>query len=242
MKDFERHEVTWTEEKLARFWDFFSSLGMAYEDEYFSNIWGDDILDYAEKTGVLNGKVVDFGCGPGHLMAKLFRRGVACEGLDFSEHSIDEVKKRFANEPLFRGGHVVQSLPSDIPDASVDVLFFIETIEHVLPEQMEATLKEFERIVRKGGRIVVTTPHAENLDRKKVCCPDCGAVFHRVQHIRSSTVDSLNTLFAQYGFEPAFSKAVTFYPHSFLNLLRKFRDEKINKHKPHHLIYIGQKK
>ena len=242
MNEMKSHEVVWDKEKLGRFWDFFSSLGVAYEDEYFSNVWGENILNYVTQTGPIEGRVVDFGCGPGHLMAKLIKRGIACEGLDFSANSIEEVKKRFANEPLFRGGHVVQSLPSDIPDASVDVLFFIETIEHVLPEQMESTLKEFSRILRKGGRIVVTTPHAENLDRKKVCCPDCGAIFHRVQHIRSSTVDSLNALFGEYGFAPVFSKAVTFYPRSFLNLLRKFRDERISKQKPHHLIYIGEKR
>ena len=241
MSIFQPHEVRWDEEKLAHFWDFFSGQGRVFDDWYFSRAYGDAIISYVKKRVPICGEVLDFGCGPGHLMEHLINKGIACSGLDFSGSSVTEVKKKFGNNPLFHGALAVKSLPSALPDASQDIIFFIETIEHLLPEHLESTLKEFFRLLKPGGIIVITTPHDENLNAKKVICPDCGAIFHRVEHLRSYTVPSLKELFGHHGFSAISAEATTFRAPSWFNLIRKLRDARKQTKQPH-LIYIGEKK
>ena len=65
MNEMKSHEVVWDKEKLGRFWDFFSSLGVAYEDEYFSNVWGENILNYVTQTGPIEEGLWTLGADPG---------------------------------------------------------------------------------------------------------------------------------------------------------------------------------
>lgn len=47
---------------------------------------------------------------------------------------------------------------TDIDTESVDVVYFIETIEHNDFEERDLIIKEFNRILKVGGLVVVTTP------------------------------------------------------------------------------------
>jgi hypothetical protein len=62
-------------------------------------------------------------------------------------------------------------------------------------------LGEIRRILKPGtGYLFVTTPNNENLEASTVFCPECGAVFHRYQHLRSFTIESLEELMRSHGF------------------------------------------
>ena len=76
----------------------------------------------------------------------------------------------------------------------------VETLEHLLPEWKKNTLREVGRVLRPGGHVIVTVPHAEPLDLAKVMCADCGAVFHRVQHVAAFDATSLAATLADHGF------------------------------------------
>ena len=71
----------------------------------------------------------------------------------------------------------------------------------MLDSHLDVTLQELRRILKpRTGYLFLTTPNNENLEASTVFCPECGAVFHHYQHLRSFTVDSLQELMHSHGF------------------------------------------
>jgi 2-polyprenyl-3-methyl-5-hydroxy-6-metoxy-1,4-benzoquinol methylase len=193
----ETHDVVWTPEKIAATWDFFSK-GHPESDFYFSSLAGHWIVKRLDRDlGVRGKRILDFGCGRGDLLAQFFARGIAAEGLEFSEESARVTSERFANEPLF-GGVAVGS--ETLASGSFDVVLLVEVIEHLLDAQLTPTLAEVRRLLSPGGKVVVTCPNGEDLDMDSLRCPDCGAAFHRWQHLRSLDSRSIAALFEEHGF------------------------------------------
>jgi 2-polyprenyl-3-methyl-5-hydroxy-6-metoxy-1,4-benzoquinol methylase len=233
--NYEPHEVEWTPEKVGRVWDHYGAID-AFRPLYFSAHSGDAIVARADRELGLQGKrVLDFGSGQGDLLAHLFRRGVAAHGLEFSPGSAAASRVRFASEDLFRGVEVAGELPSAYPDGSFDVVFLVEVVEHLLDEQLEPTLRELTRLLAPGGHVVATTPNAENLVLESVHCPDCGATYHRWQHQRSFTADSLAALFS--GFEDVRVSALDWRSRRRSRLRRLLR----RRGTAPHLLYVGRR-
>jgi 2-polyprenyl-3-methyl-5-hydroxy-6-metoxy-1,4-benzoquinol methylase len=193
----ETHDVVWTPEKIAATWDFFSEH-RAGTTWYFSSHAGRWIVKHVDRELGLRGKrILDFGCGRGDLLAHLFAQGIAAQGLEVSEESRQETSERFADQPLFGG---VVGRGDDFADASFDVVFLVEVIEHLLDDQIAPVLAEVRRLLAPGGSVVVTAPNAEDLSAESVRCPDCGGVFHQFQHLRSLDPRSIAQLFESQGF------------------------------------------
>lgn len=238
-QEFRRHEIEWTDEKVARYWDY-SSANPEYEDSYFSKAVGDLVLDEVQRIVPLKGRILDFGCGPGYLMEKLIARGIPVEGVDFSEDSIAAVNKRLSGSALFQGARHSPRLPVEQPDHSYDILFLVETIEHILTPLLEPTLVELNRLLKVGGKIVITTPNRENLDALKVMCPECGCTFHRIQHVHTWSAESLTNLMNQFGFQTVRTVETTFRRGDILNNVYKFYFWASRRIRPN-LIYVGEK-
>jgi SAM-dependent methyltransferase len=229
------HGIEWTPEKVARLWDHYGAVP-AFRPLYFSAHSGAAIVARADAELPLRGtRVLDFGAGHGDLLAHLFARGVAAAGLEFSERSAQSVRARFLDQPLFRGIEVADGLPSPFPDASFDVVFLVEVVEHLLTGQVGPTVREVERLLVPGGHVVVTAPNAEELLYEQVHCPDCGATFHRWQHQRSLTPESVAELFA--GFEAVRVDALDWHGGRRARLRGLLRRAS----PPPHLLYVGRR-
>jgi len=162
----------------------------------------------------------------------LFARGVAASGLEFSESSASTARERLAREPLFRGFEVG---PNSYPDASFDVAFLVEVVEHLLDEQIEPTVREVERLLAPGGHVVVTAPNEEHLVFERVHCPDCGATFHRWQHQRSLTPAAVAAIFR--GSEPVRAELLDWHEGRRARLRRL-----LGRVAPRpHLFYVGRR-
>ena len=161
---------------------------------------------------------------------------------NFSEDSVKYVSNKFAGNKNFRGCIQIKSLPSELMSDHYECVFFMETIEHLLEAHYEPTLKEINRIVKKGGYVIITTRNEENLDNLKVICPDCGAMFHRVQHVRSFTRDSITETMSKFGFKKELCESKDLGRKEMIRTSVEFyRKIKKLQHLNPNLIYIGKK-
>jgi 2-polyprenyl-3-methyl-5-hydroxy-6-metoxy-1,4-benzoquinol methylase len=231
----ESHDVVWTPEKIAANWEFFRTYRSS-TTWLFAKHAGKHVVERAEKELGLRGKrVLDFHAGPGDLLAHLFARGIAAQGVEPSESSTAQAAERFRDEPLF-GGLVRDS--HELADGSFDVVLFLEGIEHLLDDQVEPTLAEIKRLLAPGGAVFATAPNAEDIASTKYRCPDCGGIFHQYQHMRSLDTGSMARYFEAAGFRTEKS-ATAFWGLSPYAAASTFVRNRGRLPRPH-LYYVGR--
>lgn len=181
----EHHYVEWTDERVAKFWDYESQ----YPKNYFTYQFGDVIVKRLEKYFRGKRRILDYGCGTGFIMPHLFKFGAEVTGIDFSKKSVEVVNKTFHKVSNFKGAFLVEE--ALIAGTQFDAIVVIEVIEHLTDLYLEATLRNVRQLLSKDGIVVFTTPHDEDLSALYIRCPACESIFHRWQHVRSWTKETL---------------------------------------------------
>ena len=96
--------------------------------------------------------VVDIGCGSGGItrsISGLFAQYIGCDVVAYDG---------FPSDPWAARVEVnLDRAPFPLADASADLVLGVEVIEHV--ENPRAFVRELARIVRPGGRVLITTPN-----------------------------------------------------------------------------------
>jgi len=102
------------------------------------------------------GKVLDVPTGTGILADRLKKMGfeVSCCDINPSYFSVPDLKMEI--------GDLNQSLP--YPDQFFDYLVSVDGIEHT--ENPSNAIREFARVLRKGGKIFLTTANFLNIERR----------------------------------------------------------------------------
>lgn len=113
-----------------------SFLGHIYR-EYFL---------YPKLQQVLNGEVLDLGCGLGRFIN--FRPGTL--GVDINPFNVEYCKNQGHNVQLMMGN----SIP--FPDQSFDCILMDNVLEHI--ERPNIIIKEVVRVLRNQGKLVVGVP------------------------------------------------------------------------------------
>ncbi len=103
-------------------------------------------------------RVADIGCGDGALTRLMTRLGARVTGI---EPSAGQLARARAAEPagdeVYLQG-VAEELP--LPDASLDVAMFFNSLHHVPVEHLARALDEAARALEPGGRLCVIEPLA----------------------------------------------------------------------------------
>lgn len=145
-----------------------------------------------------SGTHVDVACGPGTFMGTL-PAAVSSTGVDISEPQISYARQRYvASNRSFR-----TMVPGtlDFPDASTDIVTSIELIEHIEEQEAIRLLRECHRILKPGGKMVVTTPNYAFLwPLIELGLNRFGKVSYDEQHITKYTPAKLRRLLASVGF------------------------------------------
>ncbi len=135
-------EARWSYDNAAEGYADFMSSGLdAHPDARGALAW------FVEALRDLSGRVVDAGCGPGHVTEYLARTGLDIYGTDISPRMIDIAQRthphlRFAVESF-------TDMDCD-SDTHAGVLSFY-AIVHVPDHDMPAVAREFYRVLRPGG-------------------------------------------------------------------------------------------
>jgi ubiquinone/menaquinone biosynthesis C-methylase UbiE len=125
-------------------------------------------------------RVLDVGCAEGRGGAELHRvrPDVELSGLDC-------VAERLANLPPCYTGRIegmTQEIPVD--DRSFDAVVAGEFLEHLYPADVDPTLCEFQRILKIGGILLLTTPNPHSL-KMRLRGGSVYGVAHLTQHFPS---------------------------------------------------------
>jgi 2-polyprenyl-3-methyl-5-hydroxy-6-metoxy-1,4-benzoquinol methylase len=99
-----------------------------------------------------NARVLDVGCGHGHLLHAFQRNGCDVTGTEFSDGAC-----RYAREVLKLPVRVGELRELNFPDGSFDVVVMWHVLEHV--SDPRPTLAEVARILRPGGLFLVAVPN-----------------------------------------------------------------------------------
>ena len=136
--------------------------------------------------------VLDIACGSGYGTAYLSRFAGHVYGVDISSDAVAYAEGRYGRPNLrFLQGDVSQ-IPLD--SGSVDLVVSFETIEHVEEASQHAFLAEAKRVLRPGGRLIVSCPNqpvASDLPNEL-----WGAV--NPYHKKEYTEEGFRTLLAAY--------------------------------------------
>jgi ubiquinone/menaquinone biosynthesis C-methylase UbiE len=113
----------------------------------------------AEVATLEGSTVVDVGCGDGDLVRWLAARGAHAIGVEVGEEPLAAARAAapVADERYESGGG--EALP--LPDASADVVTFIQSLHHVPVGLMDQALAEAGRVLRPGGVVFVQEPLPE---------------------------------------------------------------------------------
>jgi ubiquinone/menaquinone biosynthesis C-methylase UbiE len=98
-------------------------------------------------------RVLDLGCGEGDFTVWLAEAGARVLGVDVAEAALRRARRRHPGVE-FELAPIDGELP--LPDASYDVVWASEVIEHVA--DTGRWLSEVRRVLAPGGRLLVTTP------------------------------------------------------------------------------------
>jgi len=108
-------------------------------------------------------RVLEIGCGLGYLTYALHAAGYDATGIDISEAAISSATARF-------GPHFFVRNMSDFEPAQFDVVIATEVIEHVSDPVDFVTMAA--RLVKPGGRLVLTSPNRTSYAQDAVWISD----------------------------------------------------------------------
>jgi len=100
---------------------------------------------------------------------------------------------------------IIESLP--VASESINVVVATEVFEHLMPDSMEAGLKEIRRVLMPEGILIGTVPYRENLSDNEVFCPHCKMTFHRWGHHQSFDESRMRSVLENYFFARKVSPA-----------------------------------
>jgi len=144
------------------------------ENDAFTLERYDQFCRYLPKGAV---NILDVGCNTGRGGKRLKDKDES-----LSIHGLDCVKERLDALPdAYSDG--VYGLSTEIPvkDELYNVIVAGEFLEHLYPADVDKTLCEFQRVLKVGGRLLLTTPNPGYL-RNKLTGATVYSVGHLTQH------------------------------------------------------------
>jgi 2-polyprenyl-3-methyl-5-hydroxy-6-metoxy-1,4-benzoquinol methylase len=142
--------------------------------------------------------VLDIGSGAGEFSRALAEHGATPIAVDVADEPLRRLKRR---SPEIETRRAQAGTPVPLDDASVDVVWAGEVIEHVVDVGAFAT--DLRRVLRPGGTLVLTTPdHPWWLRVKLALVPRAfdELVWPYADHLRFFTKRTLDMVLADAGF------------------------------------------
>ncbi len=159
-------------------------------DSAITTIRINEVLDGFEKFRKTN-KMLDVGCGPGLFLIEAKKRGWEVYGTEFTDNQLAYLNKKGIN--TLKG----KLNDNSFKDEMFDIIISSEVIEHINNPVEE--IKHFNRLIRKGGVVYITTPNFNALERYFL--KGDYEIIEYPEHLCYYTPKTINLLLTQNGFE-----------------------------------------
>jgi 2-polyprenyl-3-methyl-5-hydroxy-6-metoxy-1,4-benzoquinol methylase len=181
-----QHELlTWTPDMVRRYWDYEAQ----FTSKFFTSKYNQGIIGKIRRYLPKGARVLDYGCGPGNLIRPLLNAGFQVAGMDTSTTARQKVAAEFGQMPNFLG--IFEQGELDESGLRFDVIVVAEVIEHLYDSQLDELLDTLKTLATADTQIIFTTPNEEVLEDSYILCPVSGQLFHRWQHVRNWSKDSV---------------------------------------------------
>jgi len=155
--------------------------------------------------------IVDIGCGNG-LITNVLGTQYKVTAVDRSKNALQfvETEKVLAS---------ADNIP--LPDASFDLVFSSEMLEHLEDEVFKKSVAEMKRLTKKY--IFITVPNDENPDKLSIKCPSCQFIYNSPNHLRSFKSQDFTKLFPEFNIinTLTFGKNVRYYNERLLQIKKQ---------------------
>ncbi|MFC1640420.1 class I SAM-dependent methyltransferase [Patescibacteria group bacterium] len=129
---------------------FYSEAAESFSDS--RNTWWEDLafINQYVKEGTT---VLDFGCGNGRLITFLDISPDYYRGIDISRELLQIAKHRY---PRYFFTQIERENETKFSDERFDVVMSIAALHHMNPEMAAGALSEIKRIVKPGGKVIIS--------------------------------------------------------------------------------------
>ncbi len=151
-----------------------------------------------------NCRVLDAGCGNGEFSGFMRGLGFAVVGVDIAKSALDMARRSWPEIGL-----CAASLEGELPfrEGMFSAAWNTEVLEHLF--DIHGCLCELNRVLRKGGILILTTPFHGFLKNLAITLVGFERHFNpNVSHIRFFTRKSLCDCLTRAGFEPLLWKGI----------------------------------
>lgn len=227
-------DLVWSPETTRRFWEY----EVTQIHNSFGAKHGRRIAAFARhKFGRRVRRIVEFGAGPGFVTYELLRLGYHVLAVEETEAG-----QRLCND---RNGSAVGFLGTATFSEGrelgpFDAAIAVEVVEHMPEPDLVSFLALMSEVVKPGGSCLLTCPNREPLAEKAVLCPECGARFHRWQHVRSVDAVEMASYLRRAGLI-----ASTIVTTDWSSVVpARFRGRKLSRHSAQrrpHLVGVGRR-
>lgn len=186
--------LVWTPEMVKAFWDYEAN----FPGQFFTRTRRYQIIREIGRYLPQQCTVLDYGCGPGNLIGPLLDAGFSVAGMDTSASARAHVQAEHGDHPRFLG--VFDQHGLDSSSLSFDAIVVAEVIEHLYDAQLDSLLDTLRKLCGAHTHVIFTTPNEENLQQSYILCPVSGKLFHRWQHVRSWSAESITAYLAARAF------------------------------------------
>jgi 2-polyprenyl-3-methyl-5-hydroxy-6-metoxy-1,4-benzoquinol methylase len=163
-------------------------------------------------------KVLDVGCGDGHLLAAFSQLGFKTYGTEFDKASANAAAAKCAT--MLEGG-LFPSLPEDT--SGFDVIIFTEIIEHINNPLL--VLNHSCNIFNLDGLLFITTPYFNFLERY-VLGPNWGMITYP-EHISFYSPTTLDNVVNMHRLKKVNSHTENISIYRLIQFVNRFRNAKL---------------
>ncbi len=136
---------------------------------------------YIKAAEIINGNVLEIGCGAGRGTELMVSSSDSYTGIDKNEVLIKKLSEKYPDQNF-----VCSNIPpiKDLEDDSFDYVVTFQVIEHIKNDSL--FLKEIRRVLKPSGKVILTTPNIKM------------TLTRNPWHVREYTAQQLQKLMSEF--------------------------------------------